>query len=165
MTTPHSSLVEVFEAYGHDAEAGLAALGQTDPPFWSIYVDAAAEKQYRADHRRYQRSLLRMVQKDAVDIGRGQAKLFELPAGEAEVALRAELILDGETFALDHLAGLEGAAVLRRVAERDLAPATTTLNRCRMLLRIADHIEAETERTGRDVAVADVLQVAERQAS
>ena len=164
MSKHHSSLVEVFEQYGHDATAGLAALANTDPPFWSAYVDAAAEKQYRADHRSYQRSLLRMVRRDDLTTSAGQARLFEVPQSDEEVALRRELVLDGETYQLALLAGLDGAAVLRRVAQRDLAPATTTVKRCRILLQLADHIEAETERVGRDIAVGDVLNLAERAA-
>jgi len=52
------SLEDVFEAYGDDAEGGLAAFANTDPPAWSAYVDQAAVKQYRADHGAYRRSML-----------------------------------------------------------------------------------------------------------
>ena len=156
MTKHHSSLVDVFEQYGHDADAGLAALANTDPPYWSAYVDSAAAKQYRADHRSYQRSLVRLIERDALEAASGQIRLFEVDPG-VEVEVRAQLVLDGETYRTDELAGGEGAAVLRRVAQRDLSPAVTTVRRCKTLLKLADHLEAETTRTGVDVSVGEVL--------
>lgn len=160
MTRMHSSLTAVFEAYGDDAQAGLAALANTDPPFWSAYTDSAAERQYRSDHARYRRSLLTLVDKDAIARVSGQPRLFDVPEGESLVQLRSVLVLDGVQYDIGGLAGATGASVLRGVAQRDLAPATTVVNRCRIMLRLADHIEAETSRLSRDVTVAEVLSLA-----
>lgn len=89
----------------------------------------------------------------------GQARMFD--PGEADVTklIRTELI-DPDTskpIQVGPLAGERAAKVLRRVAERDITPALTTVNRCKLYLRLADHVESETERTGRDVSVAEVL--------
>lgn len=159
------SLVAVFDAYEDDAAAGLVALAtaglvalaNTDPPLWHSYVDAAAERQYRSDYARHRRSLIVLARKDDLSATRGQARLFEVDDSDALVRLREVLVLDGSQHRLAELAGADGAAVLRRVAERDLAPATTVVSRCRTMLKLADHLETESTRLRRDVSVGEVL--------
>lgn len=157
MSRYSQTLQEVFDAYGADAESALAAYANIDPEGWSLYADSAAEKQYLSDYRNHRRSLTRSVEKEALASVSGQARLFEVPPSTERVELRRILILDGEEHDLATLAGHEGSSIARKVAERDLAPSLTTLNRCRFILQVADHVDAETERIGRPVSFAEVL--------
>jgi hypothetical protein len=165
MSRFRQSLQEVFDAYGDDAEAGLYALAQTDPPFWSAYVDAAASKQYKSDYRRHRDTRIVKAKKDAVAKAKGQVQLFD-PGDTAEmVELRAVLVLEGTEYDLAKLAGHEGAAIVRRVAERDLKPALTSITRNRYMLRLSEHVVTETDRLGRAVTFAEALGWDERRAA
>lgn len=157
MSRYRQSLVEVFDAYGPDARGGLDAWANTDPEAWSDYVDSAAEKQYHADRAGYRRSHLRSAAREALAENAGQARLFEVPSTEEQVEIRRTLVLDGVEYDVGSLAGHDGAAVARKVAERDLVPALTSVNRCRFTLKLADHVDEETERLGRPVSFAEVL--------
>lgn len=154
------SLEAVFEAYGDDAEAGLQAFGNTDPPAYAAYVDAAAAKQYRADHGTYRRSALLLATKDIAQQAAGQAHLFDPGPSTKRVDIRRILVLDGVEYDIATLSGTAGAEVVRRVAERDLAPATTTIERCRYMLQAAEHVAQESDRLGRDVSFGEVLGLA-----
>lgn len=59
------------------------------------------------------------------------------------------------------LAGPEGARILRTVAQRDQLHARTTFERSHFQLKLAEAIEVESRRLGRDVSVAEVLGLAE----
>jgi hypothetical protein len=159
MSRTPSPLAAVFDAYGDDAEAGLAALANTDPAFWHAYVDEAAERRYRNDYSSHRRTLKVSMQKDATRSAAGQARLFE-PGPGAMVELREVLVYDGTEYHLADLEGEEGAAILRKVAERDLAPALTTVERSRSYLRLAEHLTTETHRLDRSVKVAEVIVMA-----
>lgn len=151
------SLAEIFVTYGDDAEPALAAWANLDPEAWSTYVDVAAEFRYHLDYAKWRRAMVRSAKAEAVQKQTGQARLFEMPESEAKVELRSKLVLDGVEHDLAGLAGDKGADIIRLVAERDLSPALTTVNRCRTLLRLADHMDAEAERLGRDVSAGEVL--------
>lgn len=157
MSRYSQTLTEVFDAYGDDAGAALAAFANLDPEAWSLYVDSAAEKQYLSDYRNHRRSLTRSVEKEALAEYAGQAQLFDPGPSAERVELRRVLVLDGREYEVAALSGHEGAAIARKVAERDLAPSLTTVNRCRFTLRLADHVDAETERLGRPVTFGEVL--------
>lgn len=159
MITP-SPLVAVFDAYGEDAEAGLAALANTDPPFWHAYTEAAVVRQYRSDYAKHRRTLTLSVAKENLATDAGQARLFEVDESEVRVKIREVLTLDGREYPLLSLAGEDGAAVLRKVAQRDLGPARTTVARCRQMERLGDHLSVESSRLHREVTVAEVLGVA-----
>jgi len=149
-----NALTAVFEAYGEDVAAALAAYANTDPEGWSAFVDAAAEKQYLADCRNWSRQLVGSVVKERLEQVTGQARLFELAASEARIEFRERLRLDG----VEHeVATLKDTSVIRKVADRDEAAARTTLVRSARLRRLADHIDAETERLGRPVTAGEVL--------
>lgn len=156
MSRYSNALSDVFAAYGADAESGLAAYANVDPEGWSDYVDSAAIKRYRDDYANYARSLVRLVEKERIASDAGQARLFEVAEG-AQIKMRERIILDGVEHDLGALTARNGADVIRKVAARDLAPAVTTVERCRALLRLADHMEAESERLGRDVSAGEVL--------
>lgn len=86
--------------------------------------------------------------------------------GQAEKHIRERIVIqndDGERQEYDQfsLAGAEGAKVLRAVAERDKRHAETTFERSHLQFKLADAIEAESVRLGRDVSVAEVLGLAE----
>jgi len=151
------SLTEIFDAYGDAASDALAAWANIDSEAWSDYVDQAAEKQYRSDYGAHRRSMTRAVEKEALAAEAGQAQLFETSGSTVKVELRRTLVLDGVEYDVAELAGHDGAAIARKVAERDLAPSLTTLNRCKFTLQLADHVDAETERLGRPVTFAEVL--------
>lgn len=157
MSRYRQSLRDVFDAYGDDAEAGLQALANTDPPFWSEYVDAAAAKQYKADYRRHRATITASASREAVAEAAGQARLFIPPESEERIELRRVVILDGQEYDLARLSGHDGTAIAREVAYRDMKPAATVMARSRFVLRLCDHIDAETERLGRDVSFAEAL--------
>lgn len=157
MARVHSALADVFEHYGDDASAGLEALANTDNEFWSRYVDEAAESRYRLDYARWVRSHLVSVQHEVTAASKGQAQLFDMPRQAKAIELREVLQYDGRTYRLADLAGTEGAQVLLAVANRDDKPAKTVIIRNRVYRRLANHIVAETERTGRDVSAGEVL--------
>lgn len=157
MSRYSNTLQAIFDEYGDDATAALAAYANIDPEGWSAYCDSAAEKQYRVDRAAHRRSLIRSVEKDVIAAASGQARLFEVPAHEEQVELRSTFVYEGVEYDVGSLAGHDGAAIARKVAERDLAPSLTTVNRCRFTLRLADHVDAETERLGRPVTFGEVL--------
>lgn len=157
MSRHSNALTDVFATYGDDATAALEAFANVDHEAWSAYVDAAAEKQYRADYGSWRRGLIKSTTAEAIAKATGQVRLFEPPESSPAIDFRARIVLDGEEHSLASLAGAPGAEVLREVAQRDIRPAATTVKRCRQMLALADHLEAETERIGRDVSVAEVL--------
>lgn len=158
MARMHSSLIAVFEQYGDDAEAGLQALANTDHALWSAYTDSAAEAKYRSDFASWVRRQTVRMSKDDIAASNGQARLFTPPRSKL-VEARMMVRLDGKIYRVADLAGHEGAAILRRVAERDLKPSRTTVARCKVQLKLADHITAETDRLGRDVSVNEVVKM------
>lgn len=157
MSRYSQTLQDIFEAYGDDAEMALEAYANIDPEGWSLYVDSAAEKQYVSDYRNHRRSLTRSVAKEALAEAAGQAQLFDPGPSAERVELRRIIVFEGQEFDLGTLAGHDGAAIARKVAERDLAPSLTLVNRCKFTLRLADHVDAETERLGRPVTFGEVL--------
>lgn len=157
MSRYSNALSDVFAAHGADAESGLAAYANTDPQGWSSYIDDAAVMRYRSDQANWARSLVRSVERERITSATGQARLFEPGETDAHIKVRERLRLDGIDHDLGPLAGKEGVDVIRKVAERDLSPALTTVNRCRTLLRLADHMDAESERLGRPVTAGEVL--------
>lgn len=149
----------IFEAYGADARAGLDAWLNVDPDDLHRWSDQAEERQYRAEYRRWLGR--QTVVADAAEIAEGpqQPRLFEPPKATRTVELRSTVIHEGESKPLGDLAGLEAVRVLRDVCRRDLTPALTAVNRAKFGLALADHIEAETERLGRAVTVAEVIEM------
>jgi hypothetical protein len=157
MSRHSNALTDVFAAYGDDAEAALEAFANVDHEAWSAYVDRAVAKQYHADYASWRRGLVRSTTADAIASRSGQVRLFEPTESAPIIDFRARLVLDGDEYELASLRGHHGADVLRSAAQRDFGPAATTLKRCRQMLALADHIEAETGRLGRDVSVAEAL--------
>lgn len=147
----------IFEQYGDDAAAALQAFANVDNAGWSTYTDEAAEIRYRQDYAKWRRSITRSAKAEAVKADSGQVRLFEPPESQATIALRTRVVWDGEEHYLAMLRGRDGADVIRKVAQRDLAPAKTTVARCRNLLGLADHMEAETVRLGRPASAGEVL--------
>lgn len=154
-----TSLNDLFDAYREDARGALAAWANTDHDGWSAFVDGAAEEKYRNRYRRWLSGQVERFSADAIKAKRGEVRLFEPPESGVMIELRRTLILDGAEVSLLSLAGRAGAGALRQAMQRDLAPAKTTIARCRHGLALADHIEAESERIGRDVSVAEVIEL------
>ena len=157
MSRNPSSLVSVFEAYGDDAAQALEAWANVDHEAWSAFTDGAAESLYLNRYKAWRRSLTTTVDKAFTKAKKGEARLFNVPESVESTVLRERLVYDGNEYELLGLAGHDGAALARKVAERDLAPSLTTVNRCRFMLELADHIDAETERLGRPVEFREVL--------
>lgn len=148
---------DIFEQYGLDeARAALDAWLNVDPEGFHKWSDLAEERQYRIEYRRWLGK--QTVVADVTEIkGPRQPRLFEPPAASKGVELRQTVIHEGTERHLLGLAGLEAARVLREVSTRDLTPALTAVNRAKLGLALADHIESETERLGRPVSVAEVV--------
>lgn len=146
--------VAIFEQYGDDAEAALQAFANISNAAWSEYVDESTERQYRLDYSAWRRSLARSARKERLADDSGQVRLFEPPESSAKVELRERLVLDGNEF---ELRTLTDTGVIRKVAQRDLAPAVTTVERCKSYFALADHMDAETDRLGRPVTAGEVL--------
>jgi hypothetical protein len=155
-----STKFDIFDAYPVAAD-GLAAWANVDHDAWSAFVDSAAEKQYDTERASWVRSLTQSVRKDALKANNGQARLFEPPESATRVELRERIVWSGQEYLLADLAGRDGAAVLRKAMQRDLKPALTTVQRCRNGLALADHIEGESDRLGRDVSVSEVVSLGE----
>jgi hypothetical protein len=156
VTTKH----DIFEAYENAAE-GLAAWANIDPDGWSAFVDTAAERRYDTERAAWRRSLVRSVLAESVRSDHGQAKLFEPPESGARIEVREVIVAEGHEHPLFDLAGAEGARLIRVAMTRDLKPALTTIKRCKNGFALADHIEAESSRLGRDVAVREVIAMGE----
>lgn len=148
---------DIFAAYGDDVRAGLDAWLNVDAEDFHRWSALAEERQYRTEYRRWLGRQTMTADATAVTSPAAQPRLFEPPASTKKVEMRTALIHEGETKPLDQLAGLEAVRVLRDVCQRDLAPALTAVNRAKFGLALADHIEAETERLGRPVAVSEVM--------
>lgn len=149
---------EVFDAYGDGPDA-LEAFANLHHQEWSEFVDSAALKQWKAEYATWRRGQVRSVERDLIAADRGSARLFDLPEGATRIDIRSRLIFAGIEHDTFDLAGRDGAAVLRLVAERDGAPARTVLVRSNLYVKLADHIESESKRLGRDVSVAEVLEL------
>lgn len=152
-----NALKDVFEAHGDDAETALSAFANTAPAEWSEFVDRAAEKEYLRCYKNWVGSHLKRAEKERLTADSGQARLFEPPEPALTVVFRERLFLDGREYDLASLKGYDGADVLARVADRDESPAVTTVQRCRNMRGLAEHMRAETERLGRDVSAGEVL--------
>lgn len=155
-----STKYEVFDAYP-DATEGLAAWANVDPEGYDAFVEGAAAKRYDAERAAWVRSMTQSVRKDALHAKSGQARLFEPPESATRVELRERIVWSGTEYVLADLAGKDGALVLRKAMTRDLKPALTTVQRCKNGLALAEHIEAESERLGRDVSVREVVSLSE----
>lgn len=151
-----SSLDDIIDQYGDDPEAALDAFANYDPQAWSAFVDRAARAEYK--RRCARRRNARMVE---FRPRKQQRKLFQVDETEAIHFREIVVIPDGSTETpLMELAGSEGARKLREVAERDEAPARTTLIRANQYRALADEVERQSARLGRPVSVADVLGIA-----
>lgn len=146
---------DIFEAYGDEPRAALDAWLNVDPEGFARWSDQAEERQYHAEFMRWVRG--KTIKLERVEQNPGQTRLFEPPATSRGVKVRAALIHGGEIMETEQLAGLEGARFIRAAMTRDLAPAKTTVARCAYGFALADHLEAETERLGRPVSVAEVV--------
>lgn len=156
-----NTLYDLFEAYGDKPTEALAAWANVDPDAWSKFTDEASENRYHADFRRWLGRQVATVKADALKQASGQARLFEPPDSGTLVELREWLLIDGEQVRFIDLEGRAGASLIRKVMTRDLKPALTTVNRCKYGLALADHIETESDRLGRDVAVHEVVTLGE----
>lgn len=149
-------MAELFDAYGDDADGALAAMANVSPHVWSQYVDEAASKQYLTDYKAWVRR-----QTSRVDRTRSTNRLFQVDDTE-RITLRARIAIQVEgkrkEFATLALAGAHGAELLRLAADRDEAPARTTLIRCALYRRLATQVEKRSKSEGRDVSVGEVVE-------
>lgn len=149
-----SVLHELFEKYGHDAEAALAAYANADPEGWSMFVDRAAASAYRAKRGSWLRSLrARLVKTEQVNLF-GETATSSVEIRERVVSHRDGERQEHDTFAL---AGHDGAEVLRQIADRDEKAALPTLTAAKRLRKIASEMDRMTDKAGRPVTVAEVL--------
>lgn len=150
---------DLFAAYGDDVDAALDAWPNLDPEGYAAWEASLARRAYLNAYRAWVRTQTVELERDELRQRTGQTRLFT-PEPAADLSLRKIVNVDGDLFALAALAGKRGADALRRIAERDSRPAATTLARARQLEKLAAHIEAESQRLGRDVTVAEALGVA-----
>lgn len=147
----------LFEAFhGHwDPQQALQDGVALDPTMAHFYMDKAIYKQLTADYRAWVRSHLKEVDRNATS-AEGE-RLFTVDPKVDLRSMRSTVVLDGNDYALDSLSGPDGVAVLRAVAARDEKQAKTMLSRSSLARRLADAIEAASEKAGRPVTVAEVI--------
>lgn len=148
-------LTEIFAEYGDDATGALEAYANVDPRGWSEFMDTSAEATYRRRYAAWMRN-----QKVQIFTDKDQRQLFDGMEHES-VQLRARVVSRRDGRRVEHaitaLAGPEGVEILRAIADRDEAPARSTLIHANMLRRIADEVERLSKIEGRPVSVAEVL--------
>ena len=150
---------EIFATYGDDIDALLEAWPNLDPEGYAVYERNALRRLLSADLKAWQRRQTVHVAAEMRAEHAGQDRLVDVPAKRpAPVAMRATVATDSGSEDFLALAGQHGADVLRQAALRDKPGAATTLARCERMLRIAELIESESARLGRDVTVAEVLE-------
>lgn len=152
------SLTDMFSTYGDDAETALDAYANYAPAEWSEFVDAAAADTYRRRYAAWMRS-----QKVHAITVKDQPNLFgEIDAERVTVRARIVGRKDGQRheYQMTSLAGAEAVEILRAAADRDEAPARSTLINARVMRNLADEIERLSEVEGRPVSVAEVLGIA-----
>lgn len=147
---------DLFAAYGDDVDGALGAWPNVDPTGYAAWSGQAERRQYRNEYRRWLSRQTITAARDTIQ-NRGQVRLFEPPTAAKGIQLRSTMIHQGEQMPVLGLSGDEGARVLRQICQRDLTPALTAVARAKFGLALADHIEAETERLGRPVSVAEVI--------
>lgn len=149
-------LVELFESYGDDAPAALAAFANVAPVEWARYVDEAAERQYRADRAKHVRDQ-RLRVSDKANV----LQLFSTDDAKS-VELRERLVLyeagKRREFGVLELAGIEGAEIIAKVVKRDERGARTTLTRTATLKKLAKEMVRRSEAEGRPVSAAEILE-------
>ena len=150
---------EIFATYGDDIDAMLAAWPNLDPAGYATWERTALRRLANADVRAWQRRQHVRVDREVRTVNAGQDRLVDVPAKRREeVRMRAKVTTDRGSADFLGLGGKNGAKVLREAAMRDKPGAATTLDRCNRMLRLAELIESESERLGRDVTVAEVLE-------
>ena len=146
---------EIFTEYGDDVAGALRNWAQIDPEGFDHFERTATSRQYLADYRAWRRRQTVTVSRQAPD---PTCTLFPTPPAKADpVDVRSTLVHDGDEVALLDLAGVEGAALIRQIANRDAGPAKTTLSRCDRYRVVADLIEARSGGLGRPVSVREAL--------
>ena len=150
--------VEIFEEYGDDAEAALAAFANVAPHEWAEFTESAVENHYRERYRAWKRS-----QTAEYVPASNQTQLFDDKTMKALTARKTVVqTIDGERH--EHevmaLAGEDGAEVLDYVAQRDERPAKTTLKRAKVYRELAKVVRERSIAEGRPVSVAEVLGIA-----
>ena len=144
---------ELFKAYGDDATGAIDAMANTFPDLWRWFLDHAAVATYRRELRTWR---ARQVIRRRVD-GEQDPTLF--PAERMPKVKRTRTVLTAPAGAvhLMDLEGVEGARILREIAERDAKPAKTTLARCHDYTRFAEQLEAAAAK-GEHLTVADLIE-------
>lgn len=154
-----TSKSEMFAAYDGDVQAILEAWPNLDPEGYAAWERTALIRLLSADVRRWQSRQTVTVEADERAEQAGQGRLVDVPAKRKRVEFRAKVSTDnGGSVDFMALAGDAGALTLRQAALRDKPAAATTLARCERLLRIAELIESESQRLGRPVSVAEVIE-------
>ena len=150
---------EIFAAYDGDLDAILEAWPNLDPEGYALWEQTALRRLLRTDVRGWRARQHVQVDREIHAERAGQDRLVDVPVKRREsVTMRATVTTDAGSESFLDLAGQAGADVLRQAAQRDKPGAATTLARCERMLRIAELIESESARLGRDVTVAEVLE-------
>lgn len=152
---------EIFAAYDGDIDAILEAWPNIDPVGYALWEGQALARLLRADVKAWERRQTVRIDADLGDQRAGQDRLIDVgePVRRERVKARAKVATDKGSEDFLSLAGQHGADVLRQAALRDKPGAVTTVQRCERMLKIAALIESETARLGRDVTVAEVLEL------
>lgn len=143
---------ELFKAYGDDATGALDAMANTFPDLWRWFLDHAAVATYRRELRTWR---ARQVMPRLV--GQDDPTLFPAPTTKRVKRTRKVLTAPSGAVHLMDLEGVEGARILREIAERDAKPAKTTLARCHDYTRFAEQLEAAAAK-GEHLTVADLIE-------
>lgn len=152
---------EIFAAYDGDIDAILEAWPNLDPVGYALWEGQALARLLRADVKAWERRQTVRIDADLRAEHAGQERLVDVgePVRRERVKARAKIATDKGSVDFLSLAGPKGAAILRSAANRDLPGALETVARRKRDLTIADLIESESARLGRDVTVAEVLEL------
>lgn len=151
---------EIFAAYDGDIDAILEAWPNIDPVGYAAWERTALKRLLRADVRAWRGRQHVQIDRELHAEHAGQDRLVDVPEARRErVKVRAKVTTDAGASDFLALSGKAGADVLRQAALRDKPGALTTVERCERMLKVADLIESESVRLGRDVTVAEVLEL------
>lgn len=152
---------EIFAAYDGDPDAILDARPNLDPVGYAAFEASALRRLLASDVKAWERRQTVRIDAEIRAEHAGQERLVEVPEPERRERVKARARISTDQGSVDFLtlAGPAGAAILRNAANRDLPGALETVARRKRDLAIAALIESESTRLGRDVTVAEVLEL------
>lgn len=144
-----------------DGERAVKLAIAIDDEQYQMHAATAAQRALVADLKAMERRRLQQIDVTALRSGSGEAALFDASGFDVETSrlLRERIRWEGRSVPVMNLAGADGGRLLIDVAERDETGARTTLTRSSFMKALGGHVIAESERLGRDVSVAEVIEL------